>query len=72
MAISGSGNSPKRAARHRVPNDAGCKTIALTGRDGGTRPLAQLNIQVPCRTWGVSRMLTSSFAIDLLLLMENS
>ena len=29
-------------------NSIGCKTIALTGRDGGkVGPLAQLNIQVP-------------------------
>jgi D-sedoheptulose 7-phosphate isomerase len=48
MAISGSGNSPNvlRAMEHA--NATGCKTIALTGRDGGKlAPMAQLSIQVP-------------------------
>ena len=48
LAISGSGNSPNvlRAMEHA--NAAGCRTIALTGRDGGKlAPLAQLSIQVP-------------------------
>jgi D-sedoheptulose 7-phosphate isomerase len=48
MAISGSGNSPNvlRAMEHA--SAAGCRTIALTGRDGGKLgPMAQLNIQVP-------------------------
>jgi D-sedoheptulose 7-phosphate isomerase len=47
LAISGSGNSPNvlRAMEHA--NIAGCKTIALTGRDGGKLgPMAQLSIQV--------------------------
>jgi D-sedoheptulose 7-phosphate isomerase len=47
MAISGSGNSPNvlRAVEYAKLN--GCKTIALTGRDGGKLgPLADLNIQV--------------------------
>lgn len=47
MGISGSGNSPNvlRAMEHA--NSVGCRTIALTGRDGGKLgPLAQLHIQV--------------------------
>ena len=53
MAISGSGNSPNvlRAMEHA--NTVGCRTIALTGRDGGKLgPLAQLNIQVPVQHMG--------------------
>jgi len=47
MAISGSGNSANvvRALEHAAAT--GCRTIALTGRDGGRLgALAQLNIQV--------------------------
>jgi D-sedoheptulose 7-phosphate isomerase len=48
MAISGSGNSPNVLCAMEYANSIGCKTIALTGRDGGKLgPLAQLNIQVP-------------------------
>lgn len=48
MAISGSGNSPNVLRAIEYANSIGCKTIALTGRDGGKLgPLAQLNIQVP-------------------------
>ena len=48
MAISGSGNSANVLRAVEYANSAGCKTIALTGRDGGKLgPLAQLNIQVP-------------------------
>lgn len=48
LAISGSGNSPNVVAAMEFANQAGCKTIALTGRDGGRLgPLAQLNIHVP-------------------------
>lgn len=48
MGISGSGNSPNVLNAIRYANEAGCRTIALTGRDGGKLgPLAQLNIQVP-------------------------
>jgi D-sedoheptulose 7-phosphate isomerase len=53
MAISGSGNSPNvlRAMEHA--NAVGCRTIALTGRDGGKLgPLAQLNIQVAVQHMG--------------------
>jgi len=47
MAISGSGNSPNVVCSMEYANSVGCRTIALTGRDGGKLgPLAQLNIQV--------------------------
>ncbi len=53
MAISGSGNSPNVLRALEYANSAGCKTIALTGRDGGQLgPLAQLNIQVPVTHMG--------------------
>ena len=48
MAISGSGNSPNVVLAMDYANFIGCRTIALTGRDGGKLgPKAQLNIQVP-------------------------
>lgn len=48
LAISGSGNSPNVLRAAEYANAAGCRTIALTGRDGGKLgPLAQLNIQAP-------------------------
>jgi D-sedoheptulose 7-phosphate isomerase len=48
MCISGSGNSPNVVCAMEYANSVGCKTIALTGRDGGKLgPLAQLNLQVP-------------------------
>lgn len=47
MCISGSGNSPNVLRAMEYANSIGCRTIALTGRDGGKLgPLAQLNIQV--------------------------
>jgi D-sedoheptulose 7-phosphate isomerase len=47
MAISGSGNSPNVLRAVEYANATGCRTIALTGRDGGKLgPMAQLNIQV--------------------------
>jgi D-sedoheptulose 7-phosphate isomerase len=47
MGISGSGNSPNVLRAIEYANQAGCRTMALTGRDGGRLgPLAQLNIQV--------------------------
>jgi D-sedoheptulose 7-phosphate isomerase len=47
MAISGSGNSPNVLRAMEYANSVGCRTIALTGRDGGKLgPLAELNIQV--------------------------
>lgn len=46
MAISGSGNSPNVLRATEYANSVGCRTIALTGRDGGALgPMAQLNIQ---------------------------
>lgn len=48
MCISGSGNSPNVLRAMEYANSIGCKTIALTGRDGGKLgPMAQLNIPVP-------------------------
>ena len=48
MGISGSGNSPNVIRAMEYANSIGCKTIALTGRDGGKLgPLAQLNVQIP-------------------------
>lgn len=53
MAISGSGNSPNVLRATEYANSIGCKTIALTGRDGGKLgPLAQLNIHVPAPHMG--------------------
>jgi D-sedoheptulose 7-phosphate isomerase len=47
MCISGSGNSPNVVRAMEYANSIGCRTIALTGRDGGKLgPLGQLNIQV--------------------------
>jgi D-sedoheptulose 7-phosphate isomerase len=47
MCISGSGNSANVLRAMEYANSIGCKTIALTGRDGGKLgPLAQLNVQV--------------------------
>jgi D-sedoheptulose 7-phosphate isomerase len=48
MGISGSGNSPNVLRAMEYANSIGCRTLALTGRDGGQLgPMAQLNIQVP-------------------------
>ncbi len=47
MCISGSGNSPNVVNAMKFANSAGCRTIALTGRDGGQLgPLAELEIRV--------------------------
>ncbi len=47
MGISGSGNSPNVLRAIEYANSVGCKTIALTGRDGGQlAPMANLNIHV--------------------------
>src|SRR5499427_3742340 len=47
MAISGSGNSPNVLRAVEYANSIGCRTIALTGRDGGKLgPLGQLHIHV--------------------------
>ena len=46
MAISGSGNSPNVLRAMEYAQEIGCRTIALTGRDGGKlAPLAEVNIQ---------------------------
>jgi D-sedoheptulose 7-phosphate isomerase len=53
MAISGSGNSPNVVRAMEYANSIGCRTIALTGRDGGQLgPKAQLNIQIPVNHMG--------------------
>ena len=47
FAVSGSGNSPNVLRAIEYANSVGCRTIALTGRDGGgLGSLAELNIQV--------------------------
>ncbi len=48
MGISGSGNSPNVLHAMDYANSLGCKTIGLTGRDGGKLGgTVKLNIQVP-------------------------
>ena len=48
MAISGSGNLLNVVRAVEYANSIGCRTVALTGRDGGKLgPLAHINIQVP-------------------------
>ncbi len=48
IALSGSGNSPNVVRVLEYANSIGCRTIALSGRDGGQLgPMAQLNINVP-------------------------
>jgi D-sedoheptulose 7-phosphate isomerase len=48
LAISGSGNSPNVLRAIEYANSIGCKTIGLTGRDGGKlAPIVQLSVQVP-------------------------
>jgi D-sedoheptulose 7-phosphate isomerase len=48
MAISGSGNSPNVVRAMEYANSIGCRTLALTGRDGGQLgAIAHLNLQVP-------------------------
>ncbi len=47
IAISGSGNSPNVLQAIEYAKSIGCRTIALTGRDGGKLgPMADLNLQV--------------------------
>lgn len=47
IAISGSGNSPNVVCGMEYANQVGCRTIALTGRDGGRLgPLANIEIRV--------------------------
>ena len=46
LAISGSGNSPNVLRAVEYANSIQCRTIALSGRDGGKlAPLVELNIQ---------------------------
>ena len=46
MAISGSGNSPNVLRAVEYANSIGCKTVALSGRDGGKLgAMAQVNVQ---------------------------
>lgn len=53
MCISGSGNSPNVIRAVDYANSAGCRTLALTGRDGGKLGAsAQLNIQTPVAHMG--------------------
>jgi D-sedoheptulose 7-phosphate isomerase len=48
FGISGSGNSPNVLRAFEYANEKGCRTIAMTGRDGGKlAALAHLNIHVP-------------------------
>lgn len=48
LGISGSGNSPNVLNAMETASSLGCKTIGLTGRDGGKLgPMVDLNIQVP-------------------------
>lgn len=48
LALSGSGNSPNVLHAVEYANSIGCRTIALTGRDGGKLGgLANLHIHVP-------------------------
>jgi D-sedoheptulose 7-phosphate isomerase len=53
IAISASGNSPNVVRATEYANLAGCRTIGLTGRDGGRlAKLAQLNIHVTSKHMG--------------------
>ena len=48
IALSGSGNSPNVLRAIEYANSIGCKTIGLTGRNGGKLgPLVQLQIHTP-------------------------
>jgi D-sedoheptulose 7-phosphate isomerase len=48
LAISGSGNSPNVLRAMEFANQAGCRTVSLTGRDGGQLgSMGHLNIHVP-------------------------
>ena len=53
MGISGSGNSPNVLRAVEYGNAMGCRTLALTGLDGGALgPIAQLHIPVPVQHMG--------------------
>ena len=71
LALSGSGNSPNLVKGMAYANAAGCRTVALTGRDGGQLgALAQLHINVPVPHMGriqdahhvICHMLSYAFA----------
>ena len=47
LAISGSGNSPNVIEAMKYANEIGCRTVAMTGRNGGKLgPMAEINLQV--------------------------
>lgn len=53
MGISGSGNSPNVLRALEYAGSIGCKTVALTGRDGGKLgPLAQVHLNIPVAHMG--------------------
>ena len=53
MAISGSGNSPNVLRVMEYAKSIGCKTIGLTGRNGGALAgMSDLNIHVPVQHMG--------------------
>ena len=70
MAISGSGNSPNVLQAVEYANSIGCRTIALSGRNGGKLgPMAQLNLQASNPAHGPHRGCAHDcHAHDLLLL----
>jgi len=54
-----SGNSPNVLRAMEYANSIGCKTIALTGRDGGKLRRSRSSIfRYPCRTWAASKTAT--------------
>src|SRR5258708_23283999 len=53
LAISGSGNSPNTLEGMQAATEIGCKTIAMTGRDGGKLgSMAQLHLHIPNQHMG--------------------
>lgn len=53
LAISGSGNSPNVLRAVEYAKTVGCRTVALSGRDGGKLgAISDLNIQVPVQHMG--------------------
>ena len=54
LAISGSGNSPNVLEAATYARTVGCRTVGLTGRDGGKlAPLVDINLLVPVQHMGV-------------------
>lgn len=54
VAFSGSGNSPNVVEAARYASSVGCRTIGLTGRDGGKlAAVADLNVLVPVQHMGL-------------------